>query len=241
MRNQVTRTGAAVIAVLSLALAGCNTMPQASGGTGGGAQPSAAADQRGPDGCKYLQSRSQPATTNTQNAAIGGVLGALAGGAIGRSSASKRAVGTRNGALIGAVAGALAGSQFNNVMGLSEQADGSVKLEIPGKVLFRTGNADISPDFQSVLTSVGGTIREWCGVTAVVVGHTDSTGTVVANQRLSERRATSVVTSLRAQGLDSARLRAEGRGQNEPIADNSTEDGRAQNRRVEIFINPPVM
>ncbi len=230
----------ATLLVVALGLAGCNTMPQVA--SGGAASPApVAAPQRGPDGCKYLSQASAPATTDTTNAVIGGAIGALAGAAIGRSSASKRAVGTRNGALIGAVAGALAGSQFNKLVGVTEQADGSVKLDIPGKVLFRTGNADISPDFQSVLTSVGGTIREWCGVTATVVGHTDSTGAPLNNQRLSERRATSVVNALRAQGLDASRLSAEGRGQNEPIADNSTEDGRAQNRRVEVFIRPPVM
>ncbi|KQP11981.1 hypothetical protein ASF43_23865 [Pseudorhodoferax sp. Leaf267] len=230
--------------MVALALGGCNTMPQAGAGGGGGAAAPApmVAEQRGPDGCKYLpQSRPAPATTNTQNAVIGAAVGAVAGAAIGRSSARTRSVGTRNGALIGAVAGALAGSQFNNVMGMTEQADGSVKLDIPGKVLFKTGNADISPDFQSVLTTVGGTIREWCGVTATVVGHTDSTGSPTGNQRLSERRAAAVVTSLRNQGLDPSRLSSEGRGQNEPIADNSTEDGRSQNRRVEIFIRPPVM
>lgn len=252
MKRNVARD-AALVVVVSLALAGCNsTMPtaapspgvaQSSGTVSAAPAPATAASVRyGPDGCKYLPTaQAAPPTTNTQNALIGAVAGAAVGGAIGRNSARTASVGTRNGALIGAVAGAFAGSQFNNVVGMSEQADGTVKLDIPGKVLFRTGSADISADFQSVLGNVGGTIREWCGVTATVIGHTDSTGSAAGNQRLSERRATSVANVLKAQGLDAGRLSTEGRGQNEPIAENTTEDGRAQNRRVEIFIRPPAM
>ena len=255
MKRNVARD-AAVVALVSLTLAGCNsTMPTAAPAPSApqpaspvaiapspAPAPPAAGVRYGPDGCKYLPTaQAAPPTTNTQNAVIGAVAGAVVGGAIGRSSARTASVGTRNGALIGAVAGAFAGSQFNNLVGMTEQPDGTVKLDIPGKVLFRTGSAEISPDFLSVLGNVGTTIREWCGVTATVVGHTDSTGSAAGNQRLSERRAASVVNALKAQGLEAGRLSAEGRGPSEPIADNRTEDGRAQNRRVEVFIRPPAM
>lgn len=255
MKGNVTYC-AALTGAIALVLAGCNaTAPTAAPAPAPTvstspvavapappAAPAPAGVRYGPDGCKYLPTaQAAPPTSNTQNAVIGAVAGAVIGGAIGRSSARTASVGTRNGALIGAVAGAFAGSQFNNLVGMTEQPDGTVKLDIPGKVLFRTGSAEISPDFLSVLGNVGTTIREWCGVTATVVGHTDSTGSAAGNQRLSERRAASVVNALKAQGLEAGRLSAEGRGPSEPIADNRTEDGRAQNRRVEVFIRPPAM
>lgn len=248
MKYKLVRLPAWAVAA-SLALAGCNaTMPTAAPSTAGApptaSAPGPAADavRYGPGGCKYLpQPKPQAATTDTQNTVIGAVAGAVVGGAIGRGSARTKSVGTRNGALVGAVAGAFIGSQFNNMVGVSEQPDGSVKLDIPGKILFRTGSADISPDFQSLLGNVGGTIREWCGVTALVVGHTDSTGAATFNRQLSLRRATSVVNALVASGVENTRLSAEGYGPDQPIASNATEDGRAQNRRVEVFIRPPAM
>jgi outer membrane protein OmpA-like peptidoglycan-associated protein len=69
-----------------------------------------------------------------------------------------------------------------------------------------------------------------------VVGHTDSVGTDAYNQGLSERRASSVVEYLLTQGLAPGKLTSEGKGESEPVADNETDEGRAQNRRVELHI-----
>ena len=218
----------AVISLSTLALAACNTTPQQQ------------ASSTGPGGCKPLGgTQSTSANSNTTNAAIGAVAGGVLGAVVGRSVANRSSVGTRNGLLLGALAGGLAGSQYNKLIGMTEQNDGSVKLNIPGSVMFSTGSATISPSFASTLDSVAGTIKEYCGLTATVTGHTDSTGTVEGNRRLSADRARSVANYLVSRGVDPMRLQQTGRGQDEPIASNATEEGRAQNRRVEIFVRPP--
>ena len=72
------------------------------------------------------------------------------------------------------------------------------------------------------------------GLKISIEGHTDSTGTAVRNKTLSQQRAESVVSALVKAGIDAKRLSAKGWGQDNPIADNKTEEGRAKNRRVEI-------
>ena len=222
-------------ALAATALAGCQTMPMTSDSNvnavstamnNAGARP-------GEPGCKRLGGNS-----NTENATIGAVGGAVLGGLLGSSVANTSSVGTRNGALLGALGGALVGSQYNKLIGMSEQPDGSVKLNIPGAVMFRTGSAEISPEFGATLASVGNTVREYCGLTATIVGHTDNVGAAESNRRLSNERADSVVSYLVRQGVRSERLRAEGHGMNEPIASNATDAGRAQNRRVEVYVRP---
>jgi outer membrane protein OmpA-like peptidoglycan-associated protein len=217
-----------LVAVTAFALAGCKTVPQ---------QHAAAP---APAGCKPIDG--QPANapnSNTKNAAIGAAIGGVVGGVVGSAAAKKSSVGARNGILLGALTGALVGSKYNSIVGVTEQADGSVKLNIPGSVIFKTGSADISPEFASTLDSVAGTIKEYCGVTGNIVGYTDSTGSAALNKRLSTDRARSVSTYLASKGVDSTRLSQDGRGPAEPVADNATEAGRAQNRRVEIFVRPP--
>ena len=183
--------------------------------------------------CSPIQS-----TSNTTNAVIGGAGGAAAGAAIaGISGAHSR--GVRNSALAGAVIGAVGGSQYNNAIGAKELDDGSIKLNIPGAVLFNTGKSDINPSFIPTLTKVAATVRDYCGVTARIVGFTDSTGTYAANKVLSEQRAQAVVTYMLTQQIGQDRLFSEGHSSDEAVGDNKTEAGRAQNRRVEIYIRPP--
>ena len=228
----------AAVSALALLLAACQTNPYGPSVYGG---PAVATSPAGSPDCKPLPG-TQPAAqgnSNVTNAAIGGALGAVAGGLIGRSAADKKTVGTRNGALFGAMAGALAGSQYNKVIGLSEQPDGTVKLNVPGAVLFASGKAELNPEFRQTLNEVAGTIREYCGVTASVVGHTDSTGRPELNETLSAQRAQAVVSYLGSQGVEPYRLSSEGRASREPVASNDDPTGRQQNRRVEIFIRPP--
>jgi len=191
----------------------------------------------GPAGCKPLGGGG--GNSDTTNAVIGGVAGGVLGGVIGSSVSKNSRVGARNGILLGALTGALVGSQYNKMIGMTEQDDGSVKLNIPGSVMFRSGSAEISPAFAGTLDSVANTIKEYCGVTGTVIGHTDSTGTPDGNRKLSLERARSVSSYLMARGVDGARLQQFGRGQDEPIAPNNTDAGRTQNRRVEIFVRPP--
>lgn len=181
--------------------------------------------------CKSLPMSDQKRTV------VAATAGAIVGGVIGANSGRHRARNAAGGALAGALVGALASSAFKNEIDVEEQDDGSVRLKIPGSVMFASGRYDLSPNFQSTLTSVAGTIRQYCGLSVLVVGHTDNIGSVQSNQLLSERRAASVVNHFRGQGVE--RLMAEGRGQLQPIANNGDEAGRQMNRRVEVFVRPP--
>ena len=223
-----------ILVAAAIAMSGCVTQPTVSGGASsgtGGATMGSVLGTTGPGGCKYLGGSVNPLTA----AAVGGVLGAVVGSAV----ADRRSVGARNGLLLGALAGGLIGSQMKSAIKMVEMDDGSVRLDIPGSVLFASGESNISGGFKSTLDSVGTTINEYCGLTAEVVGHTDSVGRPQANQLLSERRAQAVVAHLTSAGVPAGRLKFTGMGPNKPVADNTTEAGRQQNRRVEIFVRPP--
>ncbi|MBR0568801.1 OmpA family protein [Azoarcus sp. L1K30] len=175
----------------------------------------------------------QGCATNTQgqNQTIGAVSGAVLGGVLGKQIGG----GTRSavvGAALGGAFGYLAGSNVK----VTEQADGSVKLDIPGSVLFDTNSSRINPTFQQTLDKIAGTLNEHPNATVNVVGHTDSVGSDAYNQKLSLDRALSVTTYLQGRGISGARLSAVGQGESMPIADNATAEGRAQNRRVEMFV-----
>ncbi|QLE00969.1 OmpA family protein [Galbibacter sp. BG1] len=101
-------------------------------------------------------------------------------------------------------------------------------------ILFDTGKATIKPQSKQVLEDIIGILNEYPNAKFTVDGHTDSTGSDQLNQRLSESRALSVKEYLVDHGIDGFRLSSAGYGETKPIASNSTRDGRAQNRRVEI-------
>ncbi|TVO67238.1 OmpA family protein [Denitromonas ohlonensis] len=169
-------------------------------------------------------------TTETQNKTIGAVSGAVLGGVVGNQVGGRRS--TVVGAALGGAFGYLIGSQVK----VTEQPDGSVKLDIPGAVLFDTNSARVNPAFAQTLDQIAGTLNEHPNAMVNVVGHTDSTGAAEYNQRLSLDRATSVTNYLQGRGVAPGRLTPTGQGEVMPIADNSTADGRAQNRRVEMFV-----
>lgn len=180
-----------------------------------------------------------PTMSNAKKVAVGAAVGAVGGALIGHSIKGDRGKHAVQGALGGALVGALAGSAFRNEIDVEEQPDGSVRLKIPGSLMFASGQSALSNGFQSTLTSVSQTVRRYCDVTVRVVGHTDSTGSASGNQRLSESRARAVATHMQRQGLEAQRIQALGRGALEPIASNGDEQGRQQNRRVEVFVQPP--
>ena len=99
---------------------------------------------------------------------------------------------------------------------------------------FETGKAAILPDSESVLGEVAKMLQQNPDVKVSVEGHTDNVGSAAANQALSEKRAQAVVAWLSSHGIDAARLKAKGWGQTKPVDDNSTDAGRAKNRRVEL-------
>jgi len=173
-------------------------------------------------------------------AAVGAGLGALIG-----DSSRAAAIG----AGIGAVAGGITGYNWSRVkndveqsgatnlgIDVTEMPDGTLRVNIPSHVSFDTGKADLKPELTPVLDSVARALVQHPELRAKAIGHTDSTGSMQINQPLSVNRATAVTNYLAARGVQPGRLMAEGRGPNNPIADNATEQGRAMNRRVELYL-----
>ncbi|WP_109480990.1 OmpA family protein [Paraburkholderia sp. C35] len=186
------------------------------------------------------------ATQQGTNTAVGTGVGAGTGAALGAIFGGGK--GAAIGAGVGAAVGGVTGYNWQNIKNklsgatkgtgtqITEQPDGSLKLNIPSSVTFDTNSYAIKPSFAPVLTQVAQTLNQNPEVVAQVVGHTDSTGQPAYNQTLSVNRAQSVVNQLAQDGVQPQRLAASGMGANQPIADNSTEAGRAQNRRVEIYL-----
>ena len=188
----------------------------------------------------------------TASATKGAAIGAAAGAVIGLISGDD-AVERRQRALIGAGIGALAGGSVGYYMDRQEaelraELEGTgvsvtrigenITLNMPGNVTFALDSADLNPAFFDVLNSVGKVLDKYEKTVIEVAGHTDSTGSEEYNQRLSERRAASVARFLESQGVMSQRIITVGMGESRPIADNSTADGRAANRRVELTLVP---
>jgi OOP family OmpA-OmpF porin len=101
-------------------------------------------------------------------------------------------------------------------------------------VNFEFNKADLTSDSRTTLDSVAASLREWKEIKVEVAGHTDAIGSDAYNKTLSQRRADSVRKYLMSKGVDGARMTAKGYGESKPIADNGTDAGRAQNRRVEL-------
>lgn len=189
---------------------------------------------------------------NASNTAVGATIGAITGaigGAIVGGSNSRKSV------LIGAGIGALAGGGVGFYMDrqeakLREQLQNSgvqvvrdgdnIILNMPGNITFATNSADVNSDFNDVLNSVGLVLKEYDKTYVDVLGHTDASGSDSYNQGLSERRAKSVANILMNEGIIPERLVVRGLGETFPIADNSTENGKSLNRRVEIALSPVV-
>lgn len=99
---------------------------------------------------------------------------------------------------------------------------------------FDTDKANIKSESQPAIDEVQKLLSANAGLKVAIEGHTDNSGTAARNKKLSEERAQAVKAALTAKGIDAARLTAKGIGQDKPIADNTSEDGKAKNRRVEI-------
>jgi len=182
--------------------------------------------------------------TDTQRStAIGAGVGALAGAAIGDS---------RQATLVGAGVGALGGYIWSNQMAqkkaameqatagtgvaVTQTSDNQLKLNIPSDISFDTGRSDIKPNLRPILDQFAQGLSSQPNTEIRIIGHTDSTGSDSINDPLSVNRAASARDYLVARGVDGRRIQIDGRGSHEPIADNNTERGRAQNRRIEIFL-----
>lgn len=111
------------------------------------------------------------------------------------------------------------------------------KIELKETVQFKTGSAELANETDDVLEDVVRIVKSHSEITRLrIEGHTDTTGTPELNQKLSEERAAAVKDYLVRHGIEADRLTSKGMGQERPIADNATEEGRAQNRRVEFHV-----
>jgi outer membrane protein OmpA-like peptidoglycan-associated protein len=172
-------------------------------------------------------------------AAIGAGLGALFGG--GKGAAIGGGIGAGLGGVVGynwaKVKGTIeqSGAKEKGI-DVAEQPDGTLKVNVPTNVSFDTGSYALKPALLPVLDSVANSLAQNPELRARAVGHTDNTGQLSLNETLSQNRAASVTNYLASKGVAQSRLSAEGRGPNDPIADNNTVDGRAANRRTEIYL-----
>jgi outer membrane protein OmpA-like peptidoglycan-associated protein len=129
--------------------------------------------------------------------------------------------------------------QFNRVLPTTDTGRGLVVNM--GDVLFATGKADLNTDAKIALAKLSGIVLNYPSLKLAIGGYTDSTGTAEFNTRLSQARADSVLDFLATQGLDSSVLSAQGYGMDDPVADNTTAQGRQRNRRVEIVVSGEVI
>ena len=130
-----------------------------------------------------------------------------------------------------------AGAALDALVGKTFSADDLVKALNLMSIHFDTDSARISADSTAILTKAATVIKAAPSGTRIEVGgHTDNTGDAAANMTLSQDRAAAVVSQLVSNGVDPAMLTSKGYGQDKPIADNSTEEGRAKNRRMEFTV-----
>ncbi len=178
-------------------------------------------------------------------AAVGAGLGALIGGGKGAG------IGSAIGAAVGAGAGALIGKKMDKQEKelkeqLAQQAKveqttdqnglQAIKVTFDGGILFPTNGTTLSSSAQVDLSKFAASLRENPGTDVQVYGFTDNTGTMAVNQRVSTGRADAVLTYLVNSGISPTRVRAQGIPMADYVASNETAAGRAQNRRVEIYI-----
>ncbi|USZ15487.1 OmpA family protein [Moraxella sp. FZFQ2102] len=202
-------------------------------------------------GCASTSGTTGTTTTGTgiNKAVIGAVAGALGGAAISKATGGEK---TGRDAAIGAVVGGAVGAymqkqakQIETQMagtGVEVQQDpttGNINLVMPGNITFAYDDATLNPSFTGSLNQLAQTMKEYNQTTIVVAGHTDSNGSDAYNYNLSQQRAASVANYLIRQGVDASRIRTVGYGEAQPVASNTTDAGRAQNRRVELTINAP--
>ncbi|WP_415033066.1 OmpA family protein [Azonexus sp.] len=187
----------------------------------------------------------------------GAAIGAAAGAVIGAATASKKdrgkgaAIGAAAGAALGAGGGYLWSKRMQEQEAAMQQAtqgtgievsqtqDNRLKIEIPSDVSFDSGSAAIKPNLRPVLDKLANSLAQHPVTQVAIIGHTDASGSDAVNNPLSLNRASAVRDYLVPRGVASSRINVDGRGSREPLADNATAQGRAQNRRVEIFITEP--
>jgi outer membrane protein OmpA-like peptidoglycan-associated protein len=185
-----------------------------------------------------------PGKKTAVGAGAGAATGAVIGGVIGAQSGK-----AGKGALIGAAAGALIGGTIGNRLDKqakelakvaeTRRTEEGILVNMKGDILFDTGKATLKPEAVDQINQVGAILAKYPEDRIMVIGHTDNVGDDAYNQRLSENRAKAVKMQLLSAGVPSENITTEGMGESQPIASNSTVDGKARNRRVEMKITIP--
>jgi len=185
----------------------------------------------------------------------GAILGAVGGAVIGAVAYDKNRT---KGAVVGAVGGALAGGAVGRYMddqkrdleknlateiklrqaSIEKLPNDVVRITMTSQTAFDTNSASIKSGFHSTMDKLADVMVRYGKTTVTIVGHTDDVGSSAYNQSLSERRALSVAEYLESKRVDSMRLATAGKGETQPRSTNNTESGRAENRRVEIYVEP---
>lgn len=179
----------------------------------------------------------------------GAALGALVGGLIGKD-AKGAAIGAAIGTAVGGGTGALIGKKMDKKaaeLAALENAQvetvtdnnglEAIKVTFNSGILFPTNGTTLSAASQTELKNFAAKMADMTDTDIAVFGHTDNTGTAAVNERISVQRAESVAAYLQKCGIAASRIKSAGLSYNDPVADNATAEGRAQNRRVEIFIS----
>lgn len=184
--------------------------------------------------------------TNTEKgAAAGAGGGAVLGGAVGKATGLGTARGAIMGAVVGGTAGAIIGQRMDRQAEELEDDLPNAEIERVGEgiqvtfdsgILFDFDATSLRPEAQNNLQDLAASLEEYPDTEVLIVGHTDSVGRPGYNQGLSERRASSAASHLMEHGVSADRINTVGRGEEEPVASNDTDNGRQQNRRVEVAI-----
>lgn len=176
-------------------------------------------------------------------AALGAGIGALAGGGKGA------AIGAAVGAAVGTGAGVLIGKKMDKQKAQLEKIENvevetvtdandlqALKVTLPSGILFKTNSSELSAAARESLVQFAVSLRDNPDTDITIYGHTDNTGSRAVNEKLSKERALSVANFLVGNSISRNRMKTEGLAYDVPVADNSTAEGRALNRRVEVYI-----
>lgn len=188
------------------------------------------------------------------NTVKGGGIGAGAGGALGAGigaiagGGKGAAWGAGIGAIVGGTAGAIIGNKMDKQKKELEQINGAqvesindgqaIKVTFESGILFATNSSTLSAASQNSLSNFAASLVNNPDTDVQIYGHTDSSGSDAINNPLSEKRAQAVYNFLQTKGVAGSRMVSQGMGSTQPVADNTTSAGKAQNRRVEVYILP---
>ncbi len=199
-----------------------------------------------------LLSSCSSSKNSTKGAVMGGAGGALLGAGIGAligGDAKGAALGAAIGGTVGAGTGAAIGKKMDKQKAELEKIEGAkvetvadannlqaIKVTFDSGILFDTGKSDLNASSKDALLKFAASLKQSPETDVTTYGHTDNKGSREMNLKLSNDRAASVSKFLTANGILPERMKTEGKAFDEPVADNTTAEGRAKNRRVEIYI-----